>query len=200
MDKITLLIAAEASPNEARRLSRALDAVHPLVEVDTHAEPGAAPGEIDLLCLWTTWKKPTEQRPERAMKACIGWVGSRAARVRRTHRLVVSVPEIESWGRWTSCGPVALTHHRRFRDARIKRTGPEARPRRGRAAQSRGVGAPVFPRAVQGWPGPAQKRIRNRLGGCAGERAPTLIRPAPPAVDARGYPKPPALPGHPAAG
>lgn len=89
MDKITLLIATEASPNEARRLSRALDAVHPLVEVETHVEPGAAPGEIDLLCLWTTWKKPTEQRPERAIKACIGWVGSRAARVRRTHRLVV---------------------------------------------------------------------------------------------------------------
>lgn len=89
MDRVTLLIAAKASPNEARRLAHALDAVHPLVEVDTHVEPGAALAEIELLCLWTPWKQPTEQRPERAMKACIGWVGSRASRVRRTHRLVV---------------------------------------------------------------------------------------------------------------
>lgn len=89
MDHVTLLIAATSSPKEARRLSSAINSVHALVEVDTHVDPDAALNGMDLLCLWTPWEKPSERRADQAIKACIGWVGSRASRVRRTHRLIV---------------------------------------------------------------------------------------------------------------
>ena len=65
MDHVTLLIAAKSSPNEARRLSRALDAVHPLVDVEMHVDPGAALDDIDMLCLWTPCRRDGLQWPHR---------------------------------------------------------------------------------------------------------------------------------------
>lgn len=88
-----------------------------------------------------------------------------------------SVPEIESWSRWTSCGPVArsVTHPwRAFRDARIRRTEPGARPRR-RGAHSGGwrhsgvpernsvlarPGSQAHPRSDSGV-APASERVRS---------------------------------------
>lgn len=89
MDHVTVLIGAEASRGESQKLARSLDAIHVLVEVDARLDPGAAADDVDWLCLWTPWQSATDQRCDRAIKTCIGWIGSRAARVRRTHRLVV---------------------------------------------------------------------------------------------------------------
>ena len=89
MDHVTVLIGADASRAESQKLARSLDALHPLVEVHARLDPGAATKDFDWLCLWTPWQKATDERCDRAIKTSIGWIGSRAARVRRTHRLVV---------------------------------------------------------------------------------------------------------------
>jgi hypothetical protein len=95
MDHVSALVAAKASRNEVSKLAKALDAIHPLVEVDVHLAPPDHDG-IDTVWLWTPWNETTEKRCDRAIRACIGWIGSRAVRVRGEQQLVVLGAEDQS--------------------------------------------------------------------------------------------------------
>jgi hypothetical protein len=77
------------SAAELKKLARAIEKVHPLIEASVENASGTHESDIDTVFLWTPWKKAAPARADESMKVALGWARGRASRSGQGQRVVM---------------------------------------------------------------------------------------------------------------